>query len=104
MQLWDVGFSGAFAGSTDLVLHYDPALLGDTPESMLAVYHYENGAWQLPAGEVVDTSAHTITVPADSLSPFVLSEVPEPGSLALLLGGGALGLIGWASRRRRPAV
>jgi len=52
-----------------------------------------------------DVSAHTIRVPADSLSPFVLSEVqvPEPSSIALLAAGTA-GFMAWAWRRRRAAA
>ena len=89
VQAWDVQFTGVLQGTNTVVFHYDPTLIGSTPESDLRIEHFVNGAWVVPAGEVADTVAHTITVQADSFSPFVLSQVPEPAS-AVLVGIGSL--------------
>ena len=97
VQLWDVQFTGVLQGTNTVVFHYDPTLIGSTPESDLRIEHFVNGAWVVPAGEVVDTVAHTITVQADSFSPFVLSQVPEPAS-AVLVGIGSLVACAWRLR------
>lgn len=98
-QAWDIQFSGTLAGTNTVVLHYDPTLIGSTPEDQLRIEHYVNGQWVVPAGQVVDTAAHTITFQSDSFSPFVLAQTPEPGSLLLMALAGA-GLL--VVRRCRP--
>ena len=61
-------------GLSTVVLHYDPyAHWQHASESALRIEHYENGAWVVPTGQVVDTVAHTITFQTDSFSPFVLA-------------------------------
>ncbi len=57
-----------------------------SPEGLIA-YGDENGYFLAVANEVSDTT-----------SLFRLNFVPEPGSLALALGG--LGLLGWSRRLR----
>ena len=99
VQSWDIQFSGTLAGPSSIVLHYDPTLLGITPESQLRIEHYENGQWIIPAGQVVDTSAHTITFQTDGFSPFVLSQVPEPAS-GIMMAVSALGLVALRKARR----
>ena len=87
VQAWDVQYTGVLTGTNTVVFHYDPTLIGTTPESELRIEHFVNGAWFVPAGQIVDTTAHTITFQTDSFSPFVLSQVPEPSSIALLMLG-----------------
>jgi hypothetical protein len=104
LEAWDVQDTGTYAGLITLVFHYDPSLLAPgTDPTQLEIYHYDGGGWTLPAGEVVDTTANTITVNVSSLSPFVLglapAAVPEPVTLGLLLPAAAAGLL----RRRKRA-
>jgi hypothetical protein len=97
-EAFELSFSGTFTGLTTVTLHYDPAnLTGNT----LYAWHYENGNWVMPPGQVVDPVADTITFQTDSFSPFLLSyvnNVPEPSSV-VLLAVGAVGLA-WAARQR----
>lgn len=102
IQLWNVGFNGVASGPTQVVFHYDPTLIGETPESELAIYHFENGGWELLTG-VVDINAHTIAVTTDGFSPFALGEVPEPSAFSLLTIG-AMCLLGRIWRRTRGAI
>ena len=99
IQAWDVSYSGEFFGTAVLVFHYDPSLIGGTPETALGILHFENGSWVLPPGEAVDINTHTIMVPTDGFSPFALSVVPEPSTFALL-GVGILSLGVWVWRKR----
>ncbi|MCG3180185.1 MAG: hypothetical protein BIFFINMI_02542 [Phycisphaerae bacterium] len=100
LQLWDLEFSGSYDGAIHLVFAYDPsALPPGTDESLLDIYHFDGGAW-VPLGGTVDIFNHTISVNVDSLSPFAVGEVPEPGTLLLLTAAGA---ILTATRRRRRA-
>lgn len=87
VQAWDVQYTGVLTGTNTVVFHYDPTLIGNTPEADLRIEHFVNDAWVVPAGQVVDTTAHTITFQTDSFSPFVLAQVPEPSSVALLAIG-----------------
>lgn len=101
-QLWNLEFSGVFTGDADLVFHYDDAgLLVD--ESLLRIRHFVNGQWEIP-GQSLDTVNNTITLAANSFSPFILTGVPEPSS-AVLLGLGIATLLGRrASRHSRRAA
>ena len=99
-QVWDLGFDGSFTGSTTVVLHFDPSLLGGVNPASLVIYHWDGSEWTVPPGQVVDPVADTITFTTDSFSPFMLGEVPEPGTL-VLLGSGALSLAGRVLRKRR---
>jgi PEP-CTERM motif len=102
-QAWDIHFTGVLQGLSTVVLHYDPTLIGNSPESDLRIEHYENGIWAVPTGQVVDTVAHTITFQTDSFSPFVLAvaQTPEPSTLVLAAFGGFALLL---HRRRRGTV
>ncbi len=98
IQVWDLSFSGVFTGDATTTLHFDPSLI-NVPVADLVIEHYENGQWAIPSGQVVDPVADTITFQTDSFSPFVLSEVPEPSTFALLIAG-AIGLV--VAGRRKP--
>jgi hypothetical protein len=96
VQAWDIQFTGTLQGLSTVVFHYDPTLIGSIPEMDLRIEHYENGAWVVPTGQVVDTVAHTITFQTDGFSPFVLAQTPEPSALVLL----SMGVVAlWAYRR-----
>ncbi len=99
VQIWDLNYSGTFAGPVQLVLDFDPTGMTASQENALAIYHFTGGQW-VDIGGVLDLNADTITVDTNSLSPFVLGvqSVPEPASLSLLsLGSGAMLMC----RRRR---
>ena len=99
LQLWDIGFEGSFNDGLRLTFHLDTSLLppGADPEN-LRLYHWTGGSWQLLAGGF-DPATGTITIETDSLSPFAVGAVPEPGAAWLLAGG--LVAIGLRLRRRR---
>lgn len=91
-QVWNIDFSGQLDGGATIQLAYDDSLLAGVSEGSLAVQHFDanTGTWELLTG-VVDVENDLITVHTGSLSPFVLSVVPEPGSgWLVLLGLGAL--------------
>lgn len=95
-QVWQLEFSGTFSDAS-LVFHYDDAgLLVD--ESQLVIRHYTGGQWVMP-NQTIDTVNNTITLVANSFSPFILSNVPEPSSALLLALGGAA-LLGRRPSRR----
>jgi hypothetical protein len=99
-QVWQLEFSGTFSDAS-LVFHYDDTgLLVD--ESLLRIRHYTGGQWVMP-NQTIDTVNNTITLVANSFSPFILSNVPEPSSAALLALGGAVLLRRQSSRDRRRA-
>ena len=71
-QVWNVGFSGAYAGSVNLTFAYDATLLPPGfDESTLSVHHYSAGAWQNLPG-TVNTVTHTITFSTTTLGAFAL--------------------------------
>ena len=82
-QLWQLEFSGQFAGLVTLTLHYNDANIFYS-ESALRVMHYTNGAWEMPPNQLVDTLANTIRFQVSNFSPFLLSAVPEPSSAAII--------------------
>jgi hypothetical protein len=98
VQTWDLSFSGTFSGPASLTFHYDPStLLPDTDPSQLEIQHFTNGQWVALIG-TVNSTAETITVSTNSLSPFVLAEVPEPSTLTLVVVGGLALLVRLRSR------
>ncbi|MBC7784128.1 MAG: hypothetical protein H7144_09830 [Burkholderiales bacterium] len=86
-QVWTLEFSGDFANDVDLVFHYDPDGLTPSAEAELLIQHFENGQWFTPL-QTLNMTANTITLSANSFSPFVLSAgpLPEPGSAMILIG------------------
>ena len=96
-QLWDVGINMEFVDEfVSLTFNYDDEGMAEWQERLLTILHFDEGEWVEMRG-IVDMDANTITVLTDSFSPFLLSPVPEPGTMSLL----ALGLSGLAYRRRR---
>ena len=64
-QLWDLSFSGAFAGAVQLTFGYDAtALPAGLDELDLGLYHFEGGVWQ-PLAATVNPVTHTVTVTPD---------------------------------------
>ncbi|MEQ1851156.1 MAG: hypothetical protein ABMA01_06140, partial [Chthoniobacteraceae bacterium] len=71
-QVWDVGFSGAYAGMVNLTFAYDPTVLpAGFDETSLSIHHYSAVGWQNLTG-TVDTLTHTITVSTSTLGAFAL--------------------------------
>lgn len=72
VQVWNIGFSGAYAGSVSLTVAYDATLLPPGfDESTLSIHHYSGGAWQTVPG-TVNTLTHTITFTTTTLGAFAL--------------------------------
>ena len=71
-QIWEMSFSGAFAGNVLLTFGYDPTILPPGfDQSALCLYQYQNGAWQ-PLTSILNPVTHTIAVTTDSLGAFAL--------------------------------
>ncbi len=86
-QVFELEFDGEFDGDVELILHYDPTLLGGFNERDLRIYHYIDDQWEgLPT--LIDAFADTATVTVSSLSPFGVGIIPEPASIAMLAVGG----------------
>jgi hypothetical protein len=84
-QLWTLDFTGSFLDGAVTTFRYDPLAIGPGPEADVRIMHYVNGRWETPAGQIVDTSAHTISVSLNSFSPFLIAAtVPEPATTVLL--------------------
>ena len=96
-QIWDLDFTGSFTGSATVTLSYNPASVTVAP-SLLRIRHWTGEAWETPKNQVVDPVAHTITFDTESFSPFLLTVVPEPSSLAM--AGAGLALLAVLARRR----
>ncbi len=97
-QYWSIDLEGGeVSGTMELTFCYDPAMLpaGLEGEGLVVLHHTVDGWETLVPIDRADV-AHTLTVQTDSLSPFLLAQIPEPGTLSLLAAGG-LALI----RRRR---
>ncbi len=95
VQMWDIDFTGEFNGRILLTLGYDDTGLL-VPEEELFLWHLVPGgpphSWEQlfvdEAGEFHDIVGNRIAVYTDSLSPFILGEVPEPAAMGLLFLGG----------------
>jgi hypothetical protein len=86
-QIWNVSFSGSYAGALSLSLAYDPMLLpAGFDETTLCIYHFDGGSWQRLAG-TVDVLRHTVTVTASSLAAFALG---VDGGMAYTINAGVL--------------
>lgn len=98
LPLFDLDYDGSFAGGLRLTFFIDPSTLpSGTDVASLHLFHWHGGAWQ-DLGGGFDPATGGITVVIDSLSPFAVGAVPEPTTLALMVGGAA-GI--WMRRRRR---
>lgn len=93
-QIWNVSFSGVFAGSNHLAFAYDPMLLpAGYDENALCIYQYYGDAWHLLGG-AVDALRHTVTVTATNLSAFALGAAGGAAhtvsTSAMPVGGGTI--------------
>jgi hypothetical protein len=71
--VWSVKFNGIDAGETAGILYYSPPTVGSSTDDF---WQFSNGAWSLQiTPDVPDNFAARIVA------------VPEPGTLALMLGG-----------------
>lgn len=87
VQIWNVSFSGTFAGTNHLAFSYDPMVLpAGFDANTLCIYQYHEGAWHLLDG-TVDTLHHTITVAVTNLSAFALG---AGGSTARTVSAGSM--------------
>lgn len=98
-QIWEVNYSGELGGPITLVFNYDPAKLPTgLDESLLGIWHFDNGLGRWVFGGTVDPEANTVSFVTEGLSPFVLGvTIPEPASWVLALLG--LGVLAAARRR-----
>ncbi len=86
-QFWSIDVEdGTYTGPITLTFQYDPALLppGLNLSDLVMLHHTTNG-WETLAPTAVDPINHTVTVQTNSLSPFMLGMVPEPGTAVLLV-------------------
>jgi len=103
VMMWDVEFTGEFAGLVELTFGYDDSyLLPGFDEGDLWVWHKVAGpAWEQLTVLTRDLDNNTITVLTDSFSTFALGgAVPEPTFASLMLVGG----IGLLRRRRKSGT
>lgn len=71
-QIWEVEFSGTYAGAVRLTFGYDPTILpAGFDQSTLCIYHFNGTAWRKLAS-MVNPVTHTIAVTVDTLSVFAL--------------------------------
>lgn len=98
MQLWNVEFSGSLDEAASITFCYnDTALPFD--ENDISVSHWQEGTgWEMIEG-LLNTTANTVTFSTTTFSPFVLTPVPEPSTIVLILVGGTLLTLHLRSRR-----
>jgi len=98
-QIWEVAFSGIYAGAVNLTFGYDPTILPTGfDEETLCIYQFIGGGWQ-KLTSVVDSLSHSIRVTATTLSVFALGveggvafsiqATPAPPNSGVISGAGA---------------
>jgi hypothetical protein len=71
--VWRIAHDAGFTGPVEITFHYDDdTLRPGAPETGLAVFHWNGGAWEQLATLSRDIAANRITVEATTFSPFVL--------------------------------
>jgi hypothetical protein len=97
-QIWEVEFSGSYAGSIHVDFGYDPTLLpAGFDEDGLAIYHFTDGGW-VKLGSTVDQVTHSISVSTatlgafalgvDALTTFNISASSAPANSGIITGAG----------------
>jgi uncharacterized repeat protein (TIGR02543 family) len=72
-QIWNVEFSGTYAGLVTVKFGYDPSLLpAGFDEDGLAIYHSTGGGWVKLSGGTVNPLTHSISVSTTELGAFAL--------------------------------
>ncbi len=75
-QLWQVQFSGSFAGNVNLYFGYDPTTLPPGfNEDTLTLREFSDGAWH-ELSATVDSVSHTLGVTVTNLGVFALAVAP----------------------------
>ena len=98
--VWDVSTDATFSGAV-LTMRYDDALAASLSidEADLQLFHYTGGNWVDVSGSIDTTNNWITSSSVGSFSQFAVG-IPEPATLAVLLIGGCLSLLGRHRNRK----
>lgn len=98
LQVWNVKFTGTFNGQAHFAFGYDPTILPTGfDETLLAIYHYQDGAWTKltstvdPAGHKIyfsTTSLSAFALGADAMVTYAVDTTPAPANSGTITGTG----------------